>query len=192
MPILVLASTSPYRRELLARLRLPFEAASPDCSEAALPNEAPEALVRRLSEAKARSVAERFPAALIIGSDQVASLDGEILGKPGSREKAITQLLKASGHCVTFYTGLSLVDAASGVARTVCEPFHVHFRSLSTGQIARYVDQEQPFDCAGSFKSEGYGVTLFQRLEGDDPTALVGLPLIQLVRLLGEAGVALP
>ncbi|MCU0970574.1 MAG: Maf-like protein [Gammaproteobacteria bacterium] len=192
MPELVLASTSPYRRELLARLGLSFEAATPDCAELALPGEAPEALVRRLSEAKARSVAERFPKALIIGSDQVASLDGEILGKPGGREKAIAQLTMASGRCVTFYTGLSLVDAARRTARTVCEPFHVHFRTLSPEQIARYVDHERPFDCAGSFKSEGYGVTLFTRLSGEDPTALVGLPLIRLVQLLGEAGVALP
>ena len=192
MPNLVLASTSPYRRELLARLGLPFEAASPDCAETAFPGEAPEALVRRLSEAKARSVAERFPTALIIGSDQVASLDDTVLGKPGGREKAIAQLLKASGRCVTFYTGLSLVDAGSGLARTVCEPFRVHFRQLSQQQIARYVDRERPFDCAGSFKSEGYGITLFERLDGDDPTALIGLPLIRLVGLLDEAGVALP
>jgi MAF protein len=192
MPEIVLASTSPYRRELLARLGLTFEAASPDCVETVLPGEAPDALVRRLSEAKARSIANRFPAALIIGSDQVASLDGEILGKPGGRDKAITQLRKASGRCVTFYTGLSLVDAAHQTALTVCEPFHVHFRSLTPEQIARYVDRERPFDCAGSFKSEGYGITLFARLEGEDPTALVGLPLIRLVQLLGEAGVALP
>jgi len=177
---------------LLARLGLPFEAASPHCAETAFPGEAPEALVRRLSEAKARSVAERFPTALIIGSDQVASLDDTVLGKPGGREKAIAQLLKASGRCVTFYTGLSLVDAGSGLARTVCEPFRVHFRQLSQQQIARYVDRERPFDCAGSFKSEGYGITLFERLDGDDPTALIGLPLIRLVGLLDEAGVALP
>jgi MAF protein len=160
--------------------------------ETVLPGEAPDALVRRLSEAKARSVATRFPAALIIGSDQVASLDGEILGKPGGRDTAIAQLRKASGRCVTFYTGLSLVDAAHQTALTVCEPFHVHFRRLTPEQIARYVDRETPFDCAGSFKSEGYGITLFARLEGEDPTALVGLPLIRLVQLLGEAGVALP
>jgi MAF protein len=192
MPNLVLASTSPYRRELLARLGLAFETVSPDCAETALPGEAPEALVRRLSEAKARSVAHRLPTSLVIGSDQVASLDGDILGKPGGREQAITQLLRASGRRVTFWTGLSLVDASSGRALTVCEPFHVHFRTLSPDQIARYVDREQPFDCAGSFKSEGYGITLFERLEGDDPTALVGLPLIRLVQLLGEAGLALP
>jgi MAF protein len=191
-PRLVLASTSPFRRELLGRLGLPFEVAAPNVDEAGLPGESPQALVLRLSEAKARAVASSFPGSLIIGSDQVAVIDGEVLGKPGNRERAIAQLTRASGRRVTFLTGLSLVDAASGRAHTLCEPFHVHFRTLGPEQIARYVDHEQPYNCAGSFKSEGYGITLFERLAGDDPSALVGLPLIRLVELLGREGMALP
>jgi MAF protein len=191
-PRLVLASTSPFRRELLGRLGLPFEVAAPNVDETRLPGESTQALVLRLSEAKARAIAASFPGSLIIGSDQVAVVDGEVLGKPGNRERAIAQLTRAAGRRVTFLTGLSLVDAASGRTHTLCEPFHVHFRALGAEQIARYVDREQPFNCAGSFKSEGYGVTLFERLEGDDPTALIGLPLIRLVELLGREGVALP
>jgi len=191
-PRLVLASTSPFRRELLGRLGLPFEVAAPTVDEARLPGESPEALVLRLSEAKARAVAAQLGDALVIGSDQVAVIGDEVLGKPGDRERAIAQLTRASGRRVTVLTGLSLVDAATGRAHTLCEPFHVHFRALSAEQIARYVDREQPFNCAGSFKSEGYGITLFERLEGDDPNALIGLPLIRLVALLGLEGVPLP
>ncbi len=189
---LVLASTSPFRRELLGRLGLPFEVAAPAVDESRLPGESPETLVLRLSEAKARAVAAQLGDALVIGSDQVAMIDDEVLGKPGNRKRAIAQLTRASGRRVTFLTGLSLVDAASGRAHTLCEPFHVHFRALSAGQIARYVDREQPFNCAGSFKSEGYGITLFERLEGDDPNALIGLPLIQLVRMLEKERLPLP
>jgi MAF protein len=189
---LVLASTSPYRRELLGRLGLPFEVVAPLVDESRLPDESPEALVLRLSEAKARAVATRFAAALIIGSDQVAVIDDEVVGKPGNRERAIAQLSRAAGRRVSFLSGLSLVDAASGRAHTVCEPFHVHFRPLGPEQIARYLDREQPFNCAGSFKSEGYGITLFERLEGNDPSALIGLPLIRLVELLGREGLPLP
>jgi MAF protein len=189
---LVLASTSPFRRVLLDRLGLPFEVAAPDVDESRRAGESPSALVLRLSEAKARAVAARFVDALVIGSDQVAVIDGEVLGKPGGRDGAMAQLGRASGRRVTFLTGLCLVDARSGRAHAACEPFHVHFRSLTAEQIARYVDREQPFQCAGSFKSEGYGVTLFARLEGDDPTALIGLPLIRLVELLGREGVELP
>lgn len=189
---LVLASTSPFRRELLARLGLPFEVMAPDVDESRRPQETPEALVLRLSEAKARAAAAAFADALVIGSDQVAVIDGAVLGKPGNRQRAVEQLARAAGKCVTFLTGLSLVDAASGRAQTVCERFRVHFRPLDPAQIARYVDREQPFNCAGSFKSEGYGITLFERLEGDDPNALIGLPLIRLVELLGREGVALP
>ena len=189
---LVLASTSPYRRELLGRLGLPFEVVAPLVDESRLPDESPEALVLRLSEAKARAVATRFAAALIIGSDQVAVIDDEVVGKPGNRERAIAQLSRAAGRRVSFLSGLSLVDAASGRAHTVCEPFHVHFRPLGPEQIARYLDREQPFSCAGSFKSEGYGITLFERLEGNDPSALIGLPLIRLVELLGREGLPLP
>ena len=189
---LVLASTSPFRRALLDRLGLPFEVAAPDVDESRQPGESPEVLVRRLSETKARAVASQLADALVIGSDQVAVIDGEVLGKPGGRERAIAQLLRTSGRRVTFLTGLCVVDAASSRAHRACEPFHVHFRTLAADQIARYVDREQPFNCAGSFKSEGYGITLFERLEGDDPTALVGLPLIRLVELLGREGLVLP
>ena len=169
---LVLASTSPYRRELLGRLGLPFSSARPDADESPLPGEAPEALV--------------------IGSDQVAVLDDAVLGKPGTPERAREQLARASGRCVRFLTGLCLLDAASDEARVLVEPFTVHFRELDAARIARYVDAEQPYDCAGSFKSEGLGITLFTHLEGDDPNSLIGLPLIRLVDLLAERGVALP
>lgn len=189
---LVLASTSPYRRELLGRLGLPFASARPEADESALPGELPEALVARLAERKARSVATHHPDALVIGSDQVAVLDGEVIGKPGTPERAREQLARASGRQVRFLTGLCLLDASSGDARTLVEPFTVHFRNLDAACIARYVDAEQPYDCAGSFKSEGLGIALFARLEGDDPNSLVGLPLIRLVDLLAERGVELP
>ena len=188
-PMLVLASTSAYRRTLLERLGMPFFTASPQVDETRGANERPEALVARLAESKARAVAEAHPGALIIGSDQVAVIDGEILGKPGGRQQAIDQLTRASGKTVTFYTGLCLLDASTGRARTVCEPFRVCFRSLTPTQIAGYVDREQPFDCAGSFKSEGLGIALFERLVGDDPSALIGLPLIRLLDLLHAEGV---
>ncbi len=193
IPKLVLASTSPFRRELLARLGLPFETAAPAVDETAAPGEDTEQLVMRLAEAKARAVAAHYrayhPEALIIGSDQLAELDGAVLGKPGRREGAIEQLTRASGRTVTFRTGLCLLRAGDGHAQTLCEPFRVHFRPLTPAQIAAYVDREQPFGCAGSFKSEGLGITLFERLEGADPNALIGLPLIRLVDLLAAAGV---
>ena len=189
---LVLASTSPYRRELLGRLGLPFVSARPDADESMRPDETPEALVARLAVLKARSVAAHHPQALVIGSDQVAVLDDAVLGKPGTPERAREQLTRASGRCVRFLTGLCLLDAASDEARVVVEPFTVHFRELDSARIARYVDAEQPYDCAGSFKSEGLGITLFTHLEGDDPNSLIGLPLIRLVDLLAERGVALP
>ncbi len=187
-PILVLASTSPFRRELLKRLGLPFLIASPEVDEARQPNESPEALVTRLAEAKARAVAAEYPQALIIGSDQVACVDGEILGKPGNREGALAQLTLAANKSVTFQTGLCLLNSATGRAQVSREPFRVLFRDLSQDQIAGYVDRERPFNCAGSFKSEGLGIALFKRLEGDDPTALVGLPLIRLVAMLAAEG----
>jgi MAF protein len=189
---IVLSSTSPFRNALLKQLRLDFTTASPDIDESRLPGETPTALVTRLAEAKARAVRLHCPDALIIGSDQVACIDGEILGKPGSREKAIRQLQRASGRRVSFYTGLSLLNGRSGQARTICEPFHVHFRPLSDAAIERYLNAEQPYGCAGSFKSEGLGIALFQHLEGDDPNALIGLPLIRLVSLLAEQGVEIP
>ncbi len=189
---LVLASTSPFRRALLEKLALPFETAAPHTDESPRPGESPVALVRRLAEAKARAVAERFPDALVIGSDQVACLGEEILGKPGSEERAVAQLVAMSGRRVTFHTGLCLLDTATDGIQLACEDFHVHFRTLTEAQIRRYVEKERPLNCAGSFRSEGYGITLFRRLEGDDPNALVGLPLIRLVEMLGRAGVELP
>ena len=186
---LVLASTSPFRRALLERIGLDFETSAPDVDEQTHPGESPEALVMRLAQAKARAGGAAYPDALIIGSDQVACIDGEILGKPGSRERAIAQLEKASGRKVTFYTGLCLLDRGTNQAQVECIPFHVHFRDLSRRQIEGYVDREQPFNCAGSFKSEGLGIALFRRLEGDDPNALIGLPLIRLVSMLAAVGV---
>ena len=187
-PRLVLASTSPFRRELLGRLGLPFETAAPEVDETRRGKETPQQLVVRLAAAKARAASDRFPGSVIIGSDQVACIDDRILGKPGNREKAIEQLRDASGRSVDFFTGLCVLDA-SGSANVVCEPFRVHFRALSDTRIAHYVDRERPFNRAGSFKSEGLGIALFERLEGDDPNTLIGLPLIQLVDMLEAAGI---
>lgn len=189
---LILASRSPYRCELLQRLGLSFSTDSPDIDEQAQVGETPVGLVQRLAQEKARAVAAKHPQALIIGSDQVACIEGTILGKPGSRDKAIQQLAAASGKTVTFYTGLCLFNSANQNTQVLCEPFHVSFRQLSQAQIERYVDKEQPFNCAGSFKSEGLGISLFERLHGDDPNSLIGLPLIQLIRLLANEGVMLP
>ena len=192
-PPLVLASSSPFRRELLARLGLSFLCDSPDIDESRQDGESAEALVQRLALEKARAVAGRHPGALIIGSDQVAVLgDGSILGKPGSVDKAIAQLERASGSSVTFLTGLCLYNAGSGQHQLCCEPFRVHFRPLSRAAIESYIRKEQPLNCAGSFKSEGLGITLFRRLEGDDPNALIGLPLIRLTGMLAGEGIALP
>lgn len=187
-PPLILASSSPYRRALLERLGLSFEVDVPDVDEQRSDEEAPAELVARLAKAKARAVAARHPGALVIGSDQVASIDEQLLGKPGSFERAMRQLRQASGRCVTFYTGLCLLDAARGGDETRVVPFKVHFRRLSDEQIAHYLERERPFDCAGSFKSEGLGAALFERMQGDDPSALIGLPLIELVRMLERAG----
>jgi MAF protein len=189
---LVLGSTSPFRKALLDKLGIPFLTDSPDTDETHRPGESPEALVRRLAEDKARSVAARHPDALVIGADQVACVDGGIVGKPGNRERAIAQLAAASGKAVTFLTGLCLFNSANGRRQVAVEPFVVHFRDLDGAQIARYVDRERPFDCAGSFKSEGFGITLFTALEGRDPNALVGLPLIRLVDMLAREGIVLP
>ncbi len=189
---LVLASTSPFRRELLQKLELPFETAAPRIDESRLPGEPPVELVQRLAREKARAVAADFPGALVIGSDQAACLDEQVLGKPGSEEKAVAQLLAMSGKRITFHTGLCLWNSASGRFQLACEDYHVHFRELDEVQVRRYVEKEQPLDCAGSFKSEGYGITLFRRLEGDDPNSLIGLPLIRLVEMLGREGVTLP
>lgn len=189
---IILASSSPYRRELLERLALPFECASPDIDETALPDEPPGVLVERLAETKARAVADRYPRALIIGSDQVAVLGDRVLGKPGSPERAVEQLDQCSGRTVTFYTGLCLLDTEKNVQQTGCVLFDVRFRSLNNEQIRRYLEHDQPYNSAGSFKAEGLGITLFESMHGEDPTALIGLPLIRLTTMLNEAGVDVP
>lgn len=187
-PPLVLASTSPYRRELLARLGLPFETDAPEVDETPRPGEAPEALVRRLSEAKARAVAARHPGAVVIGSDQLAVLDGRPVGKPGSFERAREQLRRASGRAVDFLTGLAVLDTRDGRLQLEVVPFRVVFRPLDEARIEAYLRRDKPWDCAGSFRSERLGVALFERMEGEDPNALVGLPLIRLVRMLEAVG----
>lgn len=192
-PDLVLASTSRYRGELLSRLRLPFRAVAPLVDETALPGETPRALALRLARAKAEAVAARHPQALVIGSDQVAELDGRALGKPGTLAAAEAQLGASSGRCVQFHTAVCVVDTREGRsgAATAVDLTRVVFRPLENDAIRRYLEIEQPFDCAGSFKCEGLGITLFERIENEDPTALVGLPLIALSRLLRAAGAAL-
>ncbi|KSB85585.1 septum formation inhibitor Maf [Salmonella enterica subsp. enterica serovar Newport str. L0167] len=178
----------PWRRALLEKLTIPFECAAPDVDETPMPGEAPRQLVLRLAQAKAQSLAARFPNHLIIGSDQICVLDGEITGKPLTEEKARQQLAKASGNIVTFYTGLALYNSASGHLQTEVEPFDVHFRHLSEAEIDDYVRKEHPLHCAGSFKSEGLGIALFERLEGRDPNTLIGLPLIALCQMLRREG----
>ncbi|XTZ36903.1 Maf family protein [Salmonella enterica] len=184
MSALILASTSPYRRLLLEKLGLPFECAAPEVDETPHPGESPRHLVLRLAQQKAQSLADKYPQHLIIGSDQVCVLDGQITGKPHNVENARQQLLKASGNIVTFYTGLALYNSATGHLQTECEPFDIHFRHLSEQEIDDYVRKERPLNCAGSFKSEGLGIALFERLEGRDPNTLVGLPLIALCQML--------
>ncbi|MBN9369547.1 MULTISPECIES: Maf family nucleotide pyrophosphatase [unclassified Hydrogenophaga] len=188
----VLGSTSRYRRELLQRLGLPFEVAAPEVDETPRPGEAPAALAQRLALAKARAVAERFPEAVVIGSDQVADLTGEPLGKPGTHERAVLQLRRMRGQTVVFQTALAVVCRASGFERQDIAPVRVAFRELDDGEIERYLLAEQPYDCAGSAKSEGLGIALLERIDSDDPTALVGLPLIRTCQMLRAAGVRLP
>lgn len=192
MPRLVLASTSTYRRELLNRLGVPFETTSPDCDESPLPGETPVQLAERLAEAKARAVADRFPDALIIGSDQVAYVGDRTFGKPGSRERAIAQLQALRGRSVVFHTGLCLLNAATGRAQLQGIPTEVRFRELSDVEIERYVAKEDALNCAGSAKSEGLGIALLDYLRGDDPNALIGLPLIALCNMLRAEGVTIP
>lgn len=192
MQPLVLASTSRYRRELLERLQLPFESAPPHTDETPGTDEPAERLVRRLAEAKARALAGSHPQHLIIGSDQVATLDGRIIGKPHTTANACAQLRAASGRSVTFLTGLCLLNSQTGHCQVDCIPFTVHFRPLSDAQIERYIELEQPLDCAGSFKSEGLGISLFSRTEGCDSTSLIGLPLIRLTDMLLSEGIVLP
>ena len=190
MPPLVLASSSPWRRALLQRLGLPFECASPDIDESPLPGESGPTLVERLARTKATALADRFPAHLIIGSDQVATLDdGTILGKPGSHENACRQLASCSAKTVTFHTGLALHDSRTDSTDSTCEPFHVHFRPLTGDDIEQYLRAEQPYQCAGSFQMEGLGIVLFERLEGRDPNALIGLPLMALTDMLRASGI---
>ncbi|KMW71857.1 septum formation inhibitor Maf [Photorhabdus luminescens subsp. luminescens] len=189
MTQIILASTSSYRRMLLEKLRLPFICAAPDTDEAPRMNENAEQLVMRLAQAKAQALQAKYSQHLIIGSDQVCVINGEITGKPHSFENAFKQLRQASGHCVTFYTGISLFNSKTGIADTRCELFNVYFRELTDDEIWAYLTAENPLNCAGSFKSEGLGITLFERLEGKDPNTLIGLPLITLTELLIRQGV---
>lgn len=189
---LLLASSSPYRRELLARLQLPFICSSPNIDESYRPGEPAVELVKRLAEQKARALAGRHPAHLIIGSDQVAVLGERIIGKPYSFDKAREQLMASSGASVTFLTGLALLNSQTGECQVDCVPFTVHMRTLDTARIERYLHAEQPYDCAGSFKAEGLGVSLFRSTEGPDATSLIGLPLIRLIDMLLAEGVQIP
>jgi len=185
---LILGSTSRYRRELLERLRLPFETAAPEVDEMSRPGESPEALARRLALAKAQAVAARFPQALVIGSDQVADLDGQPIGKPGTHERAVQQLRAMRGRTVVFQTALAVVCAATGFVGEDLAAVRVRFRDLSDADIERYLRAEQPYDCAGSAKAEGLGIALLEAIESDDPTALIGLPLIRTAALLHQGG----
>jgi len=189
MPPLVLASTSRYRRALLERLRLPFEVVAPEVDEAALPGEAPAALALRLAQAKARAVAALRPQAVVIGSDQVCELRGQAVGKPGNHERAVQQLQSASGQSTVFHTAVCVRHEAAGMERSINVPVRVRWRVLGADEIERYLRLEQPYDCAGSAKCETLGITLVESIESDDPTALVGLPLIQTAALLRAAGI---
>lgn len=185
---LILASSSPFRRQILDKLNVDYSCISPEIDESAHEHETPEALVARLAEAKARKIASDAHSALVIGSDQVAVLGDEILGKPHTHENAVKQLQKLSGQAVTFLTGLSLVNADTGHAQTEVVSFKVFFRDLTDTMIEKYLVTEKPYNCAGSFKSEALGIVLFEKLEGEDPNTLIGLPLIRLVRLLENEG----
>jgi MAF protein len=189
MTPLVLASTSPFRQALLNKLGFPFITAAPNCDETPLPHESAPQLVQRLALAKAQALAAHYPESWIIGSDQVCVLNGEITGKPHTVENACQQLAAASGNAITFYTGLALIHPQSGQQSVICDPFTVHFRQLSDEEIRGYVEKEQPLQCAGSFKSEGLGICLFERLEGRDPNTLIGLPLIALNEMLRAVGI---
>lgn len=189
---LVLASTSKYRKELLERFGIPFVTARPETDETPLQDEHPAAAAERLAVAKAKAVASAHPGALIVGSDQVAHLDGEQFGKPGSVDRAITQLRRMSGQTVIFHTAVALLDSRTGTFWCQGVPTRVRFRQLDDEEIRRYVAREMPLDCAGSAKSEALGITLLEAISGDDPTALVGLPLITLASMLRQAGLELP
>lgn len=189
MPQLVLASTSSYRRALLEKLQLPFITAAPETDETPMPTETASALVQRLAQAKAQALAAHYPQHLIIGSDQVCVINGAIIGKPHNHANAVKQLHQASGQCVTFYTGLALLNTATNSHSCICETFDVYFRTLNSAEIEGYLVREQPWNCAGSFKSEGLGITLFDKLSGRDPNTLIGLPLIALTQMLIGQGV---
>ncbi|WP_020396298.1 Maf family protein [Thiolinea disciformis] len=189
---LVLASTSPFRREILQKLQIPFTCAAPDIDETRLSHESPFEMVHRLSIAKARKVAEQYSNSLIIGSDQCAVLGEQVLGKPHTHEKATQQLMASSGQTVRFLTGLCLFDSRDQTYQVEVVPFDVEFRVLSAQEIENYLQREQPYNCAGSFKSEGLGITLFKRLTGDDPNTLIGLPLIRLSEMLRHKGLMIP
>lgn len=186
---LILGSTSRYRKELLSRLGIPFDTASPEVDETPQPGEPPANLALRLALAKAREVAQRHPSAVVIGSDQVADLHGEPLGKPGTHERAVAQLRRMRGETVVFQTALAVVCLETGFEQVDLAPVSVVFRQLSDTEIESYLRAEQPYDCAGSAKSEGLGIALLDRIDNDDPTALVGLPLIRTCRMIRAAGV---
>lgn len=188
-PEIILASSSPFRRQLLDRLHLDYSCQTPDIDESPLDDEPAPEYVRRLAHAKARKIAERNPDAIVIGSDQCAVFDGMILGKPGNHENALDQLRRARGKTVVFQTGVCVLNLISGYEAVVVVPFEVDFRQLRDEQLDHYLRMEEPYQCAGSFKSEGYGITLFSALRGEDPTALIGLPLIALIPMLEEVGI---
>ncbi|KAF0843952.1 septum formation protein [Methylovorus glucosotrophus] len=188
---LILASSSPFRRDLLTRLDIPFICCSPDIDESPLANEKPEDTALRLSQEKARKVAAQYPHALIIGCDQVATLDGQQIGKPGTHAKAVRQLQSMRGREVTFHSALCLYNAATGTIQADVVPYVVEFRMLSDAQIENYLHKEQPYNCAGSAKSEGLGIALIARMEGTDPNALIGLPLIRLITMLQNEGLTI-
>jgi len=187
-PPLILGSSSPYRHELLERLHLPFTVAVPDIDETPLPGEAPEATALRLSRSKAESIAARHPGALVIGSDQVATLDGQQVGKPGTHEKALAQLQSMRGRTVTFHSALCLLDGRDGRIQLTDVQTRATFRDLTDPELDAYLRLEQPYDCAGSAKAEGLGIALLSRVESDDPTALIGLPLVALTTMLRAVG----
>ncbi|MCG7532123.1 Maf-like protein [Psychrobium sp. MM17-31] len=188
---LILASTSPFRQQILQKIHVDFECAKPNVDETPLANETATALVQRLALAKAKACEDQFNDHLIIGGDQVAVVNGEIVGKPHNFENAFAQLKRASGQTITFYTGLCLYNSGTKTHQVVVEPFHVHFRQLTDEMITGYLETEQPYSCAGSFKSEGLGIALFERLEGKDPNTLIGLPLITLIDMLNKEGINL-
>lgn len=185
---LILASSSPFRRQLLSRLMIPFDVVSPDIDETPVQSESAPDLVRRLSIEKAKTVAERYERALVIGSDQVAVHDGEIIGKPHNHEQAVRQLENASGKSIVLYTGLAVVNTQSESIHSDVIPYQVKFKKLSSAQIKRYLEKEKPYGCSGSLRADGLGVALLEKFSGDDPSALIGLPLVRLVSMLEAEG----